>query len=327
MQALWCQKFDYSGKVEAVVAWAQAIKKRGIEAHLILVGVPPFLLPLCQGSLEKKGLKGFLNISSQQFQNLLHYQGYELVHVFNPELYPLAAALCSARKVPWVATSFEGEEKKNFFFLEKASYITCASGEAYNSLRELFFKKERVELILPGAKISPPTIPTRKQMAILFAASPLNGKSPLFRLFDRVTQKLKGCSLGLFSWQRPAQGAARHHPWTPDFAPVLESYHAVAGCGYYLLLGMAAGKIALLAEETYEGILSPFTLPGVFDFRARGQGSERETEEKLREDLKWLLEHPLEAGKIMESNIKYARENHDLDVISEQIARLYRRRG
>ncbi len=325
MRALWLNEFDFSGNVEAVINWARGVKQRGLEIHLVLQGVPPELIGVYENFLNKQGLKGTLNINRQQIQNLLYYRDLHFLHVFHPGLFSLGRELSSSFRIPWLASIFNGDFNK-FNFLHTASYITCSNSLSYQAVKEHFYPYNKQELCLipQGVTIKPVVSPTPAALSILYIGPLKNSHLAAFQAFNRVTQGLKSLSPGIITVHDPLLPSIKYHPWPADIGNIAASYQVIAGFGYYLLQGIASGKITLILEEEYGGIFSPFQRLKVPDFRAKAQAeNDSGTWERLQQDILFLAKHWSEAVKLQQENWNYARENHDLEIVAEKIIRLY----
>ncbi|RJX29138.1 MAG: hypothetical protein C4554_01445 [Dethiobacter sp.] len=328
MYALWLNKFDFSGNTEAVITWTKGVLEKGLKVHLVLIGVPSPLLGIYQEHLNKAGLKSSLNINRQQVQNLLYYRSFDLLHVYHPDLFNMAGELGSTFKIPWLASVFEGERHENFSFLHKASYITCCNSVSLQVLKGFFYpyNKQNLLLIPQGVTIKPANFSSLEQMSILYAGPLEISHAASFQALNGTVPSLKPCTFGLVSRHKPSTFKRKFYPWTPDLSNIVEGYNIIAGFGYFLLQGISAGKIALILEEKYGGIFSPFHRKQVPDFRAKSQGEDDMAVHKLlSRDLQALLDHLPAAKKLRQDNWSYARENHDLEIIAEKIIRLYSR--
>ncbi len=328
MRALWLNKFDFSGNTEAVIAWAKGVIQKGFKVHLVLTGVPSPQLNIYQEYINKTGLKSSLNISRQQVQNLIYYRGFDLLHVFHPDLFNIAGELGSSFKIPWLASVFDKERHVNFSFLHAASYITCCNSVSLQALKNFFYPycKQNLLLIPQGVTIKRADFSPPEKMGILYAG-PLEGSHVApFQALNRVVQSLKSCTLGVVSRHNPFASNVNFYPWTPDFSSIAGHYNIIAGFGYFLLQGISTGKIALILEEKYEGIFSPFHRKQVPDFRAKVQsGDDIAVQKLLSRDIQALYDHLPAAKKLQQENWSYAQENHDLEIIAEKIVRLYSR--
>jgi len=77
-------------------------------------------------------------------------------------------------------------------------------------------------------------------------------------------------------------------------------------------------------EEGYGGIFSPLRQKQVPDFKARRhKESDPSIPKRLKQDLQKLHNNSPEMIRIQHDNWNYARENHDLEIVAEKMARLY----
>lgn len=326
MRALWLNKFDFSGNTEAVINWARGVRQKGLQLHLVLTEVPPFFLGLYDKFLRQARLKSSLNINRQQIQNLLYYRSFDLLHVFHHDLFNLARELGVSFGIPWLASVFDGEEQGNFSFLSSASYITCCNSNSLQAVKNFFYpyNKQNLILIPQGVMIKKEDFLPLTKMSILYIGPLKPGHIPAFQALYRAVQGLKFPPLGVVSSHSASVPKATFYSWRPDFSSICLHYDIIAGFGYYLLQGIAAGKIALILEEKYAGLFSPLQRKQLPDFRAKGHTGDYLSDYKLLcGDLKALYERLPEAEKLREENWNYARENHDLEIIAEKIVRLY----
>ena len=269
-QALWLNKFEYDGNTKAVVARAEGVLQTGWGLHLVLEGVPPVLLTLYEKHLAKislkYGLKYSLNINRQQLQNLLFYRDFDLLHVFHPSLFHLVAILGKSFRLPWLADCPDPVDPSLFACLYKADAVVCSCSAAQQSLQPFFHsypeKPVPLYLIPRGVKIGPPpdfVSPHQPELKSILYAGPLEDNHlSSFQALNQVVQGPGNWTCGIFSRRRPPGFNGNFHPWAPIFGAMLADYTFVAGHGYFLLQALAAGKIALLLEERYAGIFSPF---------------------------------------------------------------------
>jgi len=331
MRALWLNRFGYGGNTESVAELAGGLLKKGLKVHLVLNGVPPSLTGAYQEYLYKKGLKSSVNISTQQIQNILYYQSCKLLHVFHPAFFPLAQNLSSSLKINWVASCLEWMDHSAYSTLAGATFITCSSTALWNEIKSIFhpYKKEKVMLIPPGIKITPAELNQPKKLRLLYTG-PLEGNrlTVFFRL-KKLIAGLKDCDFGVISAHKISDISGTIYPWTPDWDNIAREYDIIISSGFSLLRGIAKGKIALLMEEKYGGIFSPRAQVQVPDFRAVLKDKDTDAgEDLLKQDLQELqklLQQPSAMKRLQEENWNYARENHDLEIVSEQLARLYSR--
>lgn len=341
MRALWLNKFDYSGNAEAVIELAEGALKKGLKIHLVLNGVPLSLTGVYREYLHKKGLKGSVNVSTQQIQNLLYYQGCKLLHVYHPLLFPLAQSLSSSLKITWAASCLENIEQGAYSTLAGATFVTCSSTALWNKINSNLhpYKKEKLLLIPPGIKIPPPEFAQEgagpsstaqpDKLRLLYIGPLENNHAAVFLKLNRLVKNLENCTFGVISMQKMSGINGTLHPWTPDWDSIARSYDIIISSGYSLLRGIAKGKIALLMEKKYGGIFTPRAQVQVPDFRAVLKDKDTDAgEDLLKQDLQELqklLEQPSAMKRLQEENWNYARENHDLEIVSEQLARLYSR--
>lgn len=113
-RVLWLDRYSEDGDTEALIARAEGVLQTGLQVHLVITGVPPVLNSLYEKHLAqiglKHGLRYSLNINRQQIQNLLFYRGFDLLHVFQPDLFHLAAAFGRSFRLPWLASFPAGWE-------------------------------------------------------------------------------------------------------------------------------------------------------------------------------------------------------------------------
>lgn len=371
MRALWLNRFDYSGNAESVAELAEGFLKKGLKIHLVLNGVPPSLTGTYQEYMDKKGLKSSVNISTQQIQNMLYYQGCKLLHVFHPAFFPLAQNLSSSLKINWVASCLESighsayssTYSSNYSALAGATFITCSSTALWKEIKSIFhpYKKEKVLLIPPGIKIplpefsregaDPSSTAQPDKLRLLYIGPLESNRLAVFFRLNKLIAGLKDCDFGMISAQRISGISGTLYPWTPDWDSIARSYDIIISSGFFLLRAIAKGKIALLMEEKYGGIFSPRAQVQVPDFRATlidkdkgngtgagagagagvgtgagvGAGAGEDLLKRDLQELQKLLEQPSAVKRLQEENWNYARENHDLEIVSEQLARLYSR--
>lgn len=222
-----------------------------------------------------------------------------------------------------------GTDLAVFAYLREADAVTCSCSTALQRLQPLLspFFENPVPLCLipwgvkttgvtPSLSSSPPQSsppgftsppapqtpqPSRQQIrcSILYAG-PLEKKHLIaFQALNQVVQSRDDCTLDVFSGRRPLHFSGGYHPWTPSFREILKDYTAIAGHGYFLLQALAAGKIALLLEEKYAGIFSPFTRrEAVPAWQARLPAGKNKIEENKadtedpRKAMQWYLPQP-----------------------------------
>jgi len=328
MRALWLNKFDFSGNTEAVIAWARGVMQKGLKVHLVLTGIPSSLSGIYEGFINKSGLKSSLNINWQQVQNLLYYRRFDLLHVFHPDLFSMAVELSTSFRIPWLASVFEGERHANFKFLHAADFITCCNSASLHAVTNFFYpyNKQNLMLIPQGVTIRPADFPPLTKMSVLYAGPLESSHIAPFQALNGVIQHLKSSTLGVVSRHNPSTSNVTFYPWRPDFSSIAGFYNIIAGFGYFLLQGIAAGKIALILEEKYAGIFSPGQRQQVPDLRAKVQaGEDSAGQQLLNRDIQALYERLPAAKKLQQENWSYARENHDLEIVAEKIVRLYSR--
>ena len=330
VRVLWLNKFDFSGNTEAVMAWARGVVHKGLKLHLVLTGIPPSLLELYKKFINKSGLQSSLNINWQQVQNLLYYHRFDLLHVFHPDLFRMAADLSNSFQIPWVASVFDGEHHDDFTFLYTAAYITCCNSSSFLAIKDFFYPyvKQNILIIPQGVTIKPSSFPPLTKMNILYVG-PLGKKQVApFQALKHAVKDLKSSSLGVVSRYNVSPGNVTFYSWRPDFNVIIGRYNVIAGFGYYLLQGIAAGKIALILEEKYAGIFLPLQREQVPDFRAKaqaGKDADPSAYKLIIQDIQALGKQLPAAQKLQQENWSYARENHDLEIIAEKIVRLYDR--
>lgn len=334
MQALWINKFDFSGNTAAVIAWAEGILQTGWKIHLILNEVPPFLLPLYRKYLSEAGLQNSFNINRQQIQNLLFYSNFDLLHAFHPDLYHMSAEIGKSFQVPWVASFLSGDHPVPIILCE-ADLITCSNSGALQTLQQLLypFGEKPLHLIPQGIKTSPvPDFSQPRQWGVLYAGPPKNCYNPPFLALQEVVRGLPSWRCGVFSHQKPSRFSGMFHPWIPSFGTITRDYPIVASHGYLLLEALAAGKIALLLEENYTGIFYPFSrLEQVPALKAKFPAVKTSPPENidirklLRRDLQMLCTDRNAREKLQRDNWSYACENHDIGIIAEKFRCLYNR--
>lgn len=341
MRALWLNKFDFSGNTEAIITWAEGVLQTGWQIHLVLTGVPSFLLSLYQNYLTKTGLKSSFNINRQQMQNLLFYRHFDLLHVYHPDLYHLAAALSKSFQVPWLAGHLSGEDHgggdhADLTFLREADAVTCSCSAALQTLQPFFHPYRKTPLLLLPQVVKtgpPPGFSTPQQRSILYAGPLENNHLPPFQALNQVVQRMGTWTCGVCSRQKPSRFSGNFHPWTPAFSEILADYTFFAGHGYFLLQALAAGKITLLLEERYAGIFFPFSRQEpVPAWRAKlpaeKTGTAKDTDDPrklLHRDLQMLSTDQATREKLQQDSWSYTRENHDLAIVAEKIRRLYSR--
>ncbi|MGI6308666.1 MAG: hypothetical protein ACOX1X_08765 [Dethiobacteria bacterium] len=335
MQALWINKFDFNGNTAAIITWAEGVLQTGRRLHLVLTGVPPFLLPLYQKYLAKTGLKSSLNINRQQIQNLLFYRGFDLLHVFHPDLFLMAAELSRSFQIPWIAGYLSGEDHPGLTCVHEADTVTCSHSDAFQTLQRFFnpYRKTPLHLIPPGVKTGPPPdFSPPQQWSVLYAGPLENRQLAPFLSLNEVIRSLDSWTCGVFSRQKPPRFSGNFHPWTPAFSKIIKDYTIIAGHGYFLLQALAAGKIALLLEERYAGIFSPLSRrEQVPALRAKlpvvktGPAEDTDPRELLCRDLQMLCTDRAAKEKLQRDGWSYTRENHDIEIVAEKIRRLYSR--
>jgi len=328
MEVLWINKFDFSGNTEAVINWAKGVRQKGLQLHLVLTEVPAPLLHRYDNHLNQAGLKSSVNINRQQIQNLLYYRSFDLLHIFHHDLYPMAKELSNFFCLPWVASVFDGEERENFPFLSTACCITCSNSKSFLEVKKFFYPHTLQNIILlpQGVAIKKESFFPVEKMSILSLGALKPDHLPAFQALNRVLQDLKlPFSLGVVSDLRyTSLSTAAYYPWSPDLCDILPFYNIMAGFGYYMLQGIAAGKIALILEEKYGGLFLPSQREQLPDLRAKGQREDPHLDYKLlKRDLKALYERLQEVEKLREETWHYARENHNLEIIAGKILRLY----
>ncbi len=206
-------------------------------------------------------------------------------------------------------------------------------------------------MIPPGIKIPLPEFSREKadpssaaqpdKLRLLYIGTLESNRLAVFFRLNKLIAGLKDCDFGVISAQRISGISGTLYSWTPDWDRIARSYDIIISSGFFLLRAIAKGKIALLMEEKYGGIFSPRAQVQVPDFRAtlidkdKGNGTGNDNgagsgvgEDLLKRDLQELqklLEQPSAVKRLQEENWNYARENHDLEIVSEQLARLYSR--
>ena len=223
MQALWINKFDFNGNTAAIITWAEGVLQTGWRLHLVLTGVPPFLLPLYQKYLAKTGLKSSLNINRQQIQNLLFYSSFELLHVFHPDLYHMAAELSRSFQVPWIASYLSGEDHPGLTCVHEADTVTCSHSDAFQTLQRFFnpYRKTPLHLIPPGVKTGPPPdFSPPQQWAFFMPARWKTASLPLFSP-KRGYPEPGFLDLRCFLQAKPPL-QRQFSPWTPAFSKIIK---------------------------------------------------------------------------------------------------------
>jgi hypothetical protein len=326
LRALWLTKFDYSGNTEAVIMWAKGLLLRGVRIHLVLTGIPSSLISVYKDYLDKNGLKNSLNIGSQQLQNLLYYNRYDLMHVFHSDLYALAENLSSTLKISWLAGCSNGINQSSLPHLTKASYLTCCSSASLQEAKDLFhpYRNNKLVLIPFGVNTERGDFPPLERLDILYSGPMGQNHTASVQALDEAVQKNNSYSLGIMSEKRPSGFKGIFHPWDPDLTGIFYNYSIIAGSGFHLLQGLAMGKIALIVNDNYGNIFSPYSNVQAHDFRCEQQAEKGELRELVKGILQTLLQNLPDTKKLQQENWSYAMENHNMKIIGEKILRLYR---
>ena len=140
-------------------------------------------------------------------QNLLFYRHFDLLHVYHPDLYHLAAALSKSFQVPWLAGHLSGEDHgggdhADLTFLREADAVTCSCSAALQTLQPFFHPYRKTPLLLLPQVVKtgpPPGFSTPQQRSILYAGPLENNHLPPFQALNQVVQRMGTWTCGVCS--------------------------------------------------------------------------------------------------------------------------------
>ncbi len=324
LKVLWLQAFDFSGNVEAVLGWALGVKQRGIEPHLVLCNVPESLTNAYHHLLKKHQITCQFNITTQQIKNLMYYEKYTLFHTFHPSLFHFTADIGARMKTPWFATLPDlNQTEPGLDMLQKASCICCSDILTYERLKNILFNYPNTRLVQPGVYIHPLEVKESlsKTLRILFIGS---RASPGLKALQHAARRLKNCHVEMICFDKPVKIKDQTYSWPPFNEGIFKEFDAVASYGYYLIFGQSLGCIALILNNTYSGPAETSYRHPVSDLQGTDYDDERHISSALINDLKGLLEDPDKRKKLQQKHWSHAKDNHDLFLAGEHLARLYR---